>query len=403
MKDRIPTYPGRMRLTDVLTGQARLYDVEMADEPTENGTAQNKALFDYAFAAIGTTAGTATAYTLAGDGGFSLTDGATIRARLHVDSGATPTINVNGTGAKALMADYYTPMDAEIKAGTWITATYCAAFDFFVLQGSGAKFKPVFQVFTANGTFNVANSGIYRITAIGKGDDGYGTSTSYDRKCDGGCGGAGYLETRLIIGESLAITISGGASVSKGGNVLISATAGGHTTGSSPQPLAGTASGTGVVAFPSNGTNTKDLTPPSGVYPASQISKGGDGGYAQSSRGGAFTQGGSQGGTGLYGGDGGSGGSGYAYSYSSYSYTGTINGATGGYGAGDGGAGLGLYESSGGTSYYSARGGSGGGGGFGGGGGKPWVYEDHYSGGYDYAYGGVGKGGAAAVIIERIA
>lgn len=374
----------------------------MADEPTEVGTALNKALFDRVIAAYGTTTGTATAYALAGDGGFTLSDGAFVRFKLHVDSGATPTLNVNGTGAKALMADYYTPMDAGIKAGTWVNAVYCADFGFFVLSGSKAKFTPVFEILTASGTFSVANSGIYRITAIGKGDDGYGTSTSYDRKCDGGCGGGGYLETRLIVGETLTITISGGASVSKGGNTLISATAGGHTTGSSPQPLAGTASGTGVVAFPSNGTNTKDLTPPNGVYPASELSKGGDGGYAQSSRGGAVTQEGSQGGKGLYGGDGGAGGSGYAYMYSSRDYTGATLGATGGFGAGDGGDGLGDYESSGGTSYTAARGGSGGGGGFGGGGGRPWVYEDHYSGGYDYAYGGAGKGGAAAVIIERI-
>ena len=42
MKDRIPTKPGRVQLVPV-TGQTNLYDMTMADEPTEAGTALNKA------------------------------------------------------------------------------------------------------------------------------------------------------------------------------------------------------------------------------------------------------------------------------------------------------------------------------------------------------------------------
>lgn len=42
MKDRVPTYPGRVKLTPVV-GQTNIYDLEMADQPTENGTALNKA------------------------------------------------------------------------------------------------------------------------------------------------------------------------------------------------------------------------------------------------------------------------------------------------------------------------------------------------------------------------
>ncbi|MBP1737271.1 MAG: hypothetical protein H6Q60_1152 [Oscillospiraceae bacterium] len=41
MKDRIPTYPGRVTLTPV-TGQANTYDIMMADEPTEAGTPPTK-------------------------------------------------------------------------------------------------------------------------------------------------------------------------------------------------------------------------------------------------------------------------------------------------------------------------------------------------------------------------
>ena len=45
VKDRIPTYPGRVKMTPV-AGQANTYDMVRADEPVEVGTPINKALFD---------------------------------------------------------------------------------------------------------------------------------------------------------------------------------------------------------------------------------------------------------------------------------------------------------------------------------------------------------------------
>jgi hypothetical protein len=45
VKDRIATYPGRVRLIPV-AGQANTYDMVRADEPIEVGTPINKALFD---------------------------------------------------------------------------------------------------------------------------------------------------------------------------------------------------------------------------------------------------------------------------------------------------------------------------------------------------------------------
>lgn len=134
MKDRIAMKPGRVQLVPV-TGETNLYDMTMADDPTELGTPLNKSLFDYAFAAIGTTAGTSTALTLAGDGGFTLTDGATIRFKLHTQSGASPTINVNSTGAKALRSANGVAMQPT-PAGAWVTATYSSTLDFFVLASS---------------------------------------------------------------------------------------------------------------------------------------------------------------------------------------------------------------------------------------------------------------------------
>lgn len=42
MKDRVPTYPGRVRLTPV-SGQTNVYTLERADVPTQEGTPLNKA------------------------------------------------------------------------------------------------------------------------------------------------------------------------------------------------------------------------------------------------------------------------------------------------------------------------------------------------------------------------
>ena len=61
MKDRIPTYPGRVKLTPV-AGQANVYDMVRADEPIEAGTPLNKAtlLADQTATALGLDLETAT-------------------------------------------------------------------------------------------------------------------------------------------------------------------------------------------------------------------------------------------------------------------------------------------------------------------------------------------------------
>lgn len=85
-------------------------------------------LMNEVLAASGTTAGTASALTLA-QTGFVLTDGATVRIKLHVDSGATPTLNINGTGAKrvetAQSRDVFGYFNG--KAGVWYELIYSSA------------------------------------------------------------------------------------------------------------------------------------------------------------------------------------------------------------------------------------------------------------------------------------
>lgn len=125
----------------------------------------NKNAMNECLAASGTTSGTSSAYVLS-QPGFVLEDGATVRFKLHVDSGATPTININNTGAKALMMSKYKPMRSGISAGLWLTAVYSSTLDFFVLQGSSTN---------SNGRFG---SGLGQISSfelfmIGKGDPTY--------------------------------------------------------------------------------------------------------------------------------------------------------------------------------------------------------------------------------------
>lgn len=246
--------------------------------------------------------------------------------------------------------------------------------------GVSAQFRPVLVLLTESGTYTVPYAGWYRIIAIGHGAGGYGDdSAPLSTPAPGGAGGGGYLDKYLPAGAVLTATISDMAStLSYGGSALISAARGSGKT-------AGSVTGSGVVAFPSNGTDTPDVTPPDGIYDASLRSVGGAAGLRNDEAVSAA------GGAGLFGGDGGDGG----YALSESGHTHTSNGRTGSRGAGSGAAGN-LYLVGSTTGYYA---GAGGGGGYGGGGGKPTaVRNDAYYTGWL----GAGSGGAGCVRIERI-
>lgn len=102
----------------------------------QRGMNVDKVAMDECLAASGTTAGSAIAFTLV-QPNFALFDGALVRIKLHVDSGATPTLNINGTGAKKLMQSKTKPFKAGTPAGTWVTFVYSSDFGFFLQQGSG--------------------------------------------------------------------------------------------------------------------------------------------------------------------------------------------------------------------------------------------------------------------------
>jgi hypothetical protein len=148
MKNRESRHPGRVKLipVDVANG---IYDMERADDPIDPGTPLNKKLLDFAVAACGATAGTASAYTLDDEfGGFTLTDGARVNFRLHVASRANPTLDVNGTGAKPITNETGTPLETSMPAGTWLSGTYSSAFDSFVVSVSGASYSASLSAYT---------------------------------------------------------------------------------------------------------------------------------------------------------------------------------------------------------------------------------------------------------------
>ena len=80
-RNRTPTRPGRVLITPE-NGTAFYGTLVRADEPTDEGCPVDKVTLDEMLAASGTTAGIATALTLA-QPGFQLVDGASIRFKLH--------------------------------------------------------------------------------------------------------------------------------------------------------------------------------------------------------------------------------------------------------------------------------------------------------------------------------
>lgn len=112
--------------------------LELANAVTQMGTPVNAAALNEMLAASGVTAGAASAYTLAQEG-FALFDGAPVRFRLHAASGAGATLNVNGTGAKALKTVLGDAMPSAIPAGMWVDAKYSTVADAYILSGGSVS------------------------------------------------------------------------------------------------------------------------------------------------------------------------------------------------------------------------------------------------------------------------
>lgn len=260
--------------------------------------------------------------------------------------------------------------------------------------GVASIFRPVLALLTESITYTVPYAGWYRIAAVGHGGNGayahYGASLDY--RSPGGAGGMGYVDKYLSAGAVLAVTITNDVTtVTLGGTDLISATAGASTVSSSGKCIAGTVSGDGVIAAPSNGQPTADITPPDAYNSTMYKSSGGYSGAVKGT--GNIELGKKDGGDGLFGGDGPDGGMCF-YNVNSYVGVEPARSPERGAGAADAG-GAPIYSDA--TYPY---GGAGGGAGYGGGGGA--IERDRSYAGDHYAVGNGGQGGAGCVRIERI-
>lgn len=340
--------------------------LELKNSVLQNGTPIDKATLDEFLSASGKTSGTSTAYTLAQDG-FVLKDGAVIRFKLHVDSGATPTINVNGTGAKRIMMNTVSPMSTGSKAGLWYTAVYSEDHGFFVLQGSGVKYRYVTEIITESGTWTMPDNvrdRLAHVTLFGAGGGGgypLNQSPSTAHSVYGGGGGGRMAQKDFVLntGAQYAITIGkGGTNSGAGGTTsfgtLLSA-AGGSGANSANGASGGSGGGGSLSAHNAEGS------------PA--IFNGGKGGDASDFGGGggasgllgnwqylAAANGGNGGKGGTHGGGGGAGGS-YRMSGSTSTVARASGGAKGTYG-GKGGDGQ-LKDYAGNSQLASAAGGAG--------------------------------------------
>lgn len=82
------------------------------------------------------TGGTSTAYTLTSNETITLADGVTVTARMSVTSGASPTLNVDSTGAVAIQAYQGTAIPTGyLLAGGIYTFTYYASVAAWITQG----------------------------------------------------------------------------------------------------------------------------------------------------------------------------------------------------------------------------------------------------------------------------
>lgn len=262
--------------------------------------------------------------------------------------------------------------------------------------GVSAQFRPVLALLTESGTYTVPYAGWYRIAAVGHGGNGAylyrGTLQEY--RSPGGAGGMGYVDKYLSAGAVLTVTITNAVTtVTLSGTDLISATAGASSIASRTDTKcrAGTVTGDGVVAAPSNGTETADITPPDAYNSPMYKSSGGYRGAVKGTD--NIELGEKDGGDGLFGGDGPDGGMCF-YNVNSYVGVEPARSPERGAGAADAGDAP-IYSNA--TYPY---GGAGGGAGYGGGGGA--IERGRSYAGDHYAVGNGGQGGKGCVRIERI-
>ena len=146
---------------------------------------------DYFVSPQGTTTGTSTAYNLnIGSQYTSLDDmdGVVIRAKFHTTTGDNPTLNVNGLGAKPILAENGANIPYQIGENVWATLIWSSTLNGWIVQGWGKKRVFHKELITKTTNWTVPEGiegGIVNVMLFGGGGGGAADGTG------GGGGGGG--------------------------------------------------------------------------------------------------------------------------------------------------------------------------------------------------------------------
>lgn len=149
---------------------------------------------DYFVSPQGTTTGTSTAYNLnIGSQYTSLDDmdGVVIRAKFHTTTGDNPTLNVNGLGAKPILAENGANIPFQIGENVWATLIWSSTLNGWIVQGWGKKKVMKTELITSTSTWTVPDNidSLLNVRLFGGGGGG-GISGVY---AGGNGGGGGYM------------------------------------------------------------------------------------------------------------------------------------------------------------------------------------------------------------------
>lgn len=149
---------------------------------------------DYFVSPQGITTGTSTAYNLnIGSRYTSLDDmdGVVIRAKFHTTTGDNPTLNVNGLGAKPILAENGANIPYQIGENVWATLIWSSTLNGWIIQGWGKKKVMKTELITSTSTWTVPDNidSLLNVRLFGGGGGG-GISGVY---AGGNGGGGGYM------------------------------------------------------------------------------------------------------------------------------------------------------------------------------------------------------------------
>lgn len=402
IKNRVPTYPGRVKLLPV-EGQTGIYTMTRADEPTEPGTAVNKALLD----AIGVHqldyAKSGTVHVLTGLNGASGVLSCQFKATAAFAAGDT--VKVDGTAYTIQLSNGETADDNLFVSGAVVAVILDTGAKKANFKAGGGKKRLVTEIIVWDQDW-VCPAGVKSVNVRL-----FGGGAAGNNQGGGGGGHMAYKALTVTPGTTYPITIG------KGGDR--DSAAGGVTSFGT---LLSASGGSGINGGTGGGSCNNDIAGGTGSYGGGGGGCGGNSIYSYGSNGGAGgTYGGGGGGgcaystadgpagsggaKGTYGGAGGAGGNydtgakGKAGAAGTntvgmgldFEGTGAGGAAPAEYGGGGGGGG---YGGIGGAAGSGGMAGGGGGGGYGGTGGAGGGYSG--SGGGGGGYGGNGGAGGSS-------